>query len=140
MNIKRAIAPEKLREDKTVRDPMTHEAAQLLKAVADPNRLRIIKCLQFRPACVCELVQATGMPQPRISRHLRTLRDAGLVEDRRDAQWVEYTLADAAPNSLCADLITLVCGWLEDSPQTIADREKLALASRESCQGIAAES
>ena len=106
---------------------------RLLQAVADPSRLRILKCLQDRPCCVCELVQATGMPQPRVSRHLRVLRDAGLVADARDAQWVEYRVAEADRDSPEADTLALVSRWLEDDEQTVADRARLATTSREHC-------
>ena len=109
------------------------QTLQILQAGADENRLRILKCLQVRPACVCELVQATGMPQPRISRHLRVLRDAGLVEDTRDAQWVEYSLAQGPDDSPQAQLLALIVGWLEDDPQIREDRCQLASASRSSC-------
>ena len=109
------------------------QATRLLQAAADPNRLRILKCLQVRPCCVCELVQATGMPQPRVSRHLRILRDAGLVTDARDAQWVEYSLRQAERGSAEAGILALVSRWLEQDEQTIADRKRLARATREQC-------
>jgi ArsR family transcriptional regulator len=112
--------------------------AALFQAVADPNRMRLLKCLQVRPCCVCELVQATGMLQPRVSRHLRVLRDAGLVVDTRDAQWVEYSLARPEPGSAAAELLGLIAVWLEDAEQTRADRRRLAMASREQCVPVCA--
>lgn len=105
----------------------------LLQALADPNRLRILKCLQARPACVCELVQATGIPQPRVSRHLGVLRDAGLVVDGRDAQWVEYSLVEADPTSPETALLSLLRDALEDDARILADREGLKHASRDEC-------
>ena len=108
----------------------TRKAVRLLQAAADPNRLRILKCLQVRPCCVCELVQATGMPQPRVSRHLGILRDAGLVTDARDAQWVEYSLHQAETGSAEAEVLALVSRWLEEDEQTVADRKRLARATR----------
>ena len=109
------------------------QSVRLLEAVADTNRLRIIKCLQVRSACVCELVQATLIPQPRVSRHLRILRDAGLVEDSRDAQWVEYSLAETDGSSPEAQLLALVAGWLADDPTTRGDLERYATATKEKC-------
>lgn len=103
----------------------------LLSALADPNRLRILKCLQVRKACVCELVQALDMPQPRVSRHLKWLRDAGLVLDSRDAQWVEYSLAPAPEGSPEAALLGLLEQWLKDCPQVQRDRERLKTSTRE---------
>jgi len=107
--------------------------SKLLEAVADPNRLRIILCLQVRPACVCELVQAMEVPQPRISRHLRTLREAGLVSDARDAQFVEYSLVDAAAGTPEAELLEYVARWMADDAVVAADQERLAAASRDQC-------
>lgn len=103
----------------------------LLSALADPNRLRILKCLQVRKACVCELVQALDMPQPRVSRHLKWLRDAGLVLDSRDAQWVEYSLAPAPKGSPEAALLELVGQALKDCPQARRDRKRLKASKRE---------
>ena len=114
--------------------PDSHDVrmtARLLRAVADPTRLRLLKCLQVRPACVCELVQATDLPQPRVSRHLKILRDSGLVADTRDAQWVDYSLCEAEKNTPEADLLALVAGWLEDDPQVARDRRRLRSASRQ---------
>ncbi len=111
--------------DNTIRRMTT-----LLRAVADPNRMRILKCLQARPACVCELVQALGLPQPRVSRHLKTLRDAGLVVNTRNAQWVEYALAQVEPNTPQGHLFAFLRDWLEDDRQVIADRVALDKAHR----------
>ena len=109
------------------------QTTDLFAALADENRLRILKCLQLRRACVCELVQATGIPQPRLSRHLRVLRDAGLVLDSRDAQWVEYSLAKPATRTPAAAVLRLARRLLEDDPRVLADRAGLATATRERC-------
>lgn len=103
---------------------------QLLQAVADPNRLRILGCLLVRPACVCELTQATGIPQSRISRHLRILKNAGLVQDRREAQWVEYSVLSAPEGSPEAAVLRLVDQLLAGDAAVAADRDRLAAAVR----------
>ena len=103
---------------------------RLLRAAADPVRLRLLKCLEVRPACVCELMQATGLPQARVSRHLKDLRESGLVVDRRDAQWVEYSLVEADDGTPEACVLALVRNQLEGAPQVIEDRRRLARASR----------
>ena len=65
----------------------------IFKALADPNRLRILNLLLEEPSCVCELEAALVLPQSRVSRHLAYLRGAGLVEDRRRGMRVEYSAA-----------------------------------------------
>jgi ArsR family transcriptional regulator len=52
-----------------------------------------VAALARRELCVCEIVDALGLPQPLVSHHLAALRGAGLVQDRRDAHWVYYSLA-----------------------------------------------
>ncbi|NMP23634.1 ArsR/SmtB family transcription factor [Sulfobacillus harzensis] len=68
------------------------ELAQGLKALSDPTRLKIVALLRVRALCVCELVPLFNISQPAISRHMRRLRDAGLVQETRRGQWVFYSL------------------------------------------------
>jgi len=63
-----------------------------LKALADANRLRILRLLMERPRCVCELQAVLGIAQPSVSKHLRILEEAELVEKRRQGQFIEYQL------------------------------------------------
>ena len=64
----------------------------LLAAVGEPTRLRIVNCLSAAPLFVSELQAVLGVPQPTVSRHLKVLRDAGLVRDTPVAQYVLYRL------------------------------------------------
>jgi ArsR family transcriptional regulator len=73
-------------------------AINILCALSDPIRLRSVALLAKEgELCVCELTYALQASQPQISKHMATLRDAGLVKDRRDAQWVLYSLAIDVP-------------------------------------------
>ncbi|MGH2625521.1 MAG: ArsR/SmtB family transcription factor [Anaerolineales bacterium] len=67
---------------------------QLFSALADRVRLRIACCLSASAGelCVCELGDALQLPQPTVSRHLRVMRDAGLVDERREGRWIYYRL------------------------------------------------
>jgi ArsR family transcriptional regulator len=70
------------------------ESTALLKAFADPVRLRLLNLLVGdREVCVCHLHEALGLPQPTVSRHLAHLRKHGLVVGRKDGLWVHYRLA-----------------------------------------------
>ena len=64
----------------------------LLETLAEPTRLRIVNCLAAAPLFVSDLQTLLGIPQPTVSRHLRVLRDAGLVRDTPIAQFVLYRL------------------------------------------------
>jgi ArsR family transcriptional regulator, arsenate/arsenite/antimonite-responsive transcriptional repressor len=72
------------------------ELLKAFKALGDETRIRLLKLLQQRELCVCELIQALNMTQSRVSRNLGILKNVGLVKDRRDGLWVHYSLNDDA--------------------------------------------
>ena len=75
----------------------------ILTALAESTRLEALRLVwDGREHCVCELVQALGATQSRMSRHMATLKLAGLVSDRRDAQWVRYRRAADLPRDVVA--------------------------------------
>ena len=74
--------------------------ARLFHALADETRLRILEQLADGEQCVCDLTDALEAGQSRLSFHLRTLKDAGLVADRREGRWIYYTLRPEAVEEL----------------------------------------
>ena len=68
--------------------------SRLFKALADETRLRIIKLLEVREMCVCEVMIALCLTQPTASHHLGLLENTGLVKDRKEGKWVFYSIAD----------------------------------------------
>lgn len=68
------------------------KAAQILKLLGDKTRLSMVKLIEKNECCVCEFVDIYQASQPSISQHLRKLRDAELVKERRKGQWVFYSL------------------------------------------------
>jgi ArsR family transcriptional regulator, arsenate/arsenite/antimonite-responsive transcriptional repressor len=68
------------------------QAVQLFRALSDPTRLSILERLRYGERCVCELTDALDAAQSRLSFHLKVLKDAGLVTDRREGRWMYYTL------------------------------------------------
>ena len=71
-------------------------AARLFGALSDATRLDLLERLRGGERCVCELQDAVGAAQSRLSYHLRVLKDAGLVTDRREGRWAYYALAPEA--------------------------------------------
>jgi len=61
---------------------------KVMKALSDPSRVKILKMLQHRDMCVCEIQAALGLAQPTISKHLKILEEAGLVGFTKDGLWV----------------------------------------------------
>ena len=85
---------------------------QRLRALSDPTRLEIIALLKPGEQCVCELTSALDAAQSRLSFHLKVLKDAGLVTDRRDGPWVYYTLVDEAVDEVATFLTSAPSsGW-----------------------------
>lgn len=62
------------------------------KALGEPTRLKIIKMLSVQSMCVCELSEILDMLQPRVSQHLKILKDAELVKESKEGYWVYYSL------------------------------------------------
>ena len=72
--------------------PTTRRAAELFHALSDGTRLSILERLRFGERCVCDLTDALDAAQSRLSFHLKVLKDAGLVTDRKEGRWMYYTL------------------------------------------------
>lgn len=68
------------------------ELLLIFKALSDPTRLRVIKLLEGGELCVCDIVAALDMIQPKVSFHLNVLKEAGLVKDRKAGRWIHYSI------------------------------------------------
>ena len=107
------------------------EFVRVMKAVSDPNRVAIIKMLQHKEMCVCEIQAALKIAQPTVSKHLKVLEDAGLVTSSKDGMWVNYQLADGSGSAYVASLLGSLRHWLEDDPRITNLMEKLPAIRRE---------
>ena len=100
------------------------DSVQLFKALADETRLRILHLLCRRELCVCQIVEVLGIGQSKVSRHLAHLRNAGLVNDRREGLWMYYSLIQ--PNGTLHEQATAWLKQAEDEvPMGAADMEAL---------------
>lgn len=89
---------------------------KIMKALSDPSRVKILKMLQRRMMCVCEIQEALGIAQSTASNHLKILEDAGLTTFYKDGLWVNYTLADGRDNGYAQTILANLNHWLEDDP------------------------
>lgn len=89
---------------------------KVMKALSDPNRVKVIKLLQRREMCVCEIQACLDIAQSTVSKHLRILEEAGLVDFYKEGLWVNYRLADGAQSPYVANLLGNLRHWLEDDP------------------------
>jgi ArsR family transcriptional regulator len=92
---------------------------KLMKALSDPNRVKMVKLLQRRVLCVCEIQTALALAQSTASKHLKILEDAGLIMSSKEGLWVNYSLADGTSSPYVANLLGNLRHWLEDDPDVI---------------------
>ncbi len=67
----------------------------VFKALSEETRLRILKLLEHGELCVCDIVAALDMAQPKVSFHLNVLKEAGFLKDRKQGRWTHYSLDDS---------------------------------------------
>jgi len=93
------------------------EFIRVMKALSDPARVRIMKMLQHKTMCVCEIQTALDKAQSTTSKHLKILEDAGLITYQKNGLWVNYQLADGTQSPYAASLLGNLRHWLEDDPE-----------------------
>ncbi len=107
------------------------EIIKAFKALSEPTRLRIFLLLMERDLCVCELTFVLDMSQSRVSHQLRLLRDADLVEDKREGRWIIYTIPRGVKENLAPFVRRYAGPDLTASESVLRDIERLALCVRE---------
>ena len=104
---------------------------RVMKALSDPSRVKILKMLQNKVMCVCEIKEALGLAQPTVSRHLKVLENADLVGYKKDGLWVNYHLTDGDNSPYAANLLGNLRHWLQDDPEIEELVERLPTINRE---------
>ena len=104
---------------------------KVMKALSDPNRVKIIKMLQRKVMCVCEIQAALEITQPSVSKNLKILEEAGIVENHKEGLWVNYHLTDGSNSPYEASLLGNLRHWLEDEPEIDEIVKKLPTIRRE---------
>jgi ArsR family transcriptional regulator, arsenate/arsenite/antimonite-responsive transcriptional repressor len=101
----------------------------IFKCFADKNRVRILKLLEKKKMCVCELAFVLDITQPSISRHLKKMRKAGLIESEQEGFWTNYYLSDK--DKCAAVIMKNIKIWLNDDAVIKADLQKAKKANRQ---------
>lgn len=90
---------------------------KIFKALSDRNRVRILKMLEIRPLCVCEMTVVLKISTSTVSKHLSLLREAGFIEDQKDGKWVEYKLKRNSDNAQVKELLSSLSKLLNDDAE-----------------------
>jgi len=108
---------------------------KVMKALSDPNRVKMVKLLQHKVMCVCEIQAALSLAQSTVSKHLKILEEADLITYYKDKLWVNYRLADGTDSPYAANLLGSLKHWLDDDPGLADIVEKLPSIRRENICG-----
>jgi ArsR family transcriptional regulator len=100
------------------------DANLLFRAFSDETRVRLLNLMREGEVCVCDLVDTLRIPQPTASRHLATLRRAGLVSVRKDGLWSHYSLAPAE-SKFHAKLIECLESCFDEVPELATDAARM---------------
>ncbi len=100
------------------------DLGQFFQALGDNTRLRLLNLMADREVCVCYFVEVLRVPQPKISRHLAYLRNAGIVSARREGKWMHYRIA-MPPHLGAARILQQTLAWLKEDGAMQADRARL---------------
>lgn len=111
----------------------------ITKALADGNRLRVLTALGDRELCVCQIIELLQVAPSTVSKHMSILRQARLVESRKDGRWMYYRLPDGHASNAIKDAVAWVRCYLAQSPQIVRDGKELerilSMDPEEVCKG-----
>jgi len=103
----------------------------VMKAVADPTRVRILKMLEPGELCVCQIIAVLSLSPSTVSKHLSLLKSAGLVNDRKEKKWVHYSLDRGSDDPYVAGILQELSSWLDRDPVIVRDCARLAGARKD---------
>lgn len=106
-----------------------------MKALSDPNRVRVLKLLEKSELCVCEIQEFLQLAQSTVSKHMKTLEDAGLVARERRGSWIIYSRPKNYESQYGKEMLGLLSGWLDDDKelQTMLLNWEMVLEKAKSC-------
>jgi len=104
---------------------MTKENTKLFKALSDESRLRILKMLQTKPLCVCEITEVLNLAVSTVSKHLRILRDAGFLLEEKEGKWINYMINSRPADSRISSILSSLDYWIADEEIIISDKNKI---------------
>ncbi len=102
-----------------------------MKALSDPNRVRVIKILGHKQLCVCELRDLIGLAQSTVSKHMKVLEEADLVDYHKEGSWIIYRLSQGEESNYARVMLENLKGWLTDDPQLQEMTTRLPQIDRE---------
>ncbi|HRI46545.1 MAG TPA: metalloregulator ArsR/SmtB family transcription factor [Ignavibacteriaceae bacterium] len=103
---------------------------KFFKVLSDSNRLRILKMLQAKPLCVCEITYVLELAASTVSQHLKILKENGFIIEEKDGKWVNYLINPRPIDTRITTLLSSLDYWIADESIIIADKMKVINSDR----------
>jgi len=103
---------------------------KIFKALSDQNRIRIMKMLEEKELCLCEISSVLKLANSTVSKHLSILREAGLIVDFKEGKWVNFRLAQSPESTYVKEMQLFLKKWLSDDETIQTDKKLKSLADR----------
>jgi ArsR family transcriptional regulator len=101
------------------------DKVKIFKALADSNRLRILKMLQTKSLCVCEIREVLQLANSTVSQHLSILKEAGFITENKEGRWVNYLINSNSQNPIINSILAMLVFWLKDEERLIEDAKQI---------------
>ncbi len=109
---------------------MIEEKTKLFKSLSDPNRLRILKMLQVKPLCVCEITDVLQLATSTVSKHLSVLKETGFIIEKKEGKWVNYMINSQPDDPRISSIISTLDFWIADDQLIISDKQRVQKVDR----------
>jgi len=107
------------------------ENTKIFKALSDMNRLRILKALQSKTLCCCEISSLLGLANSTVSQHIKILKVTGFISEKKDGKWSNYIINTSPPDPRINSILNSLDFWINDEEMIIKDKHKLKTLDRE---------
>ena len=109
---------------------MIEEKTKLFKSLSDSNRLRILKMLQVKPLCVCEITDVLQLATSTVSKHLSILKETGFIIEEKDGKWVNYLINPRPSDARISSILSTLDFWISDDQLILIDKQKVQKVDR----------
>ncbi len=104
---------------------------KIFKALSDSSRLRILKMLQYKSLCVCEITSVLELATSTVSKHLSILKDTGFIIEEKEGKWVNYHVNSRSTDPRVIEILTKLDFWIVDSEIILDDKQKVKNVDRQ---------
>jgi ArsR family transcriptional regulator len=106
------------------------DKTKFFKILSDPNRLRILKMLQIKPLCVCEITDVLKLAPSTVSQHLKILKEYGFILEEKEGKWVNYEIHPNPSDKRISALLSSLDFWIADESTIQLDKSKVLQTDR----------